>query len=353
MSNSKAASFAPAAVRLDDRAREVLRYVVQRYLEDGQPVGSRTLANHSSMSFSSATIRNVMADLEELGFLVSRHTSAGRVPSPRGIRFFIDRLLKVTPPSQLILHQLQTGLCRDTLTEVQTAAAAVISQLTKHAGFVVIPASPAPVIRKLHFVKLSSSRVLSVIVTDSGDVQNRVFIYDYDVSERELNAAASVYNRYFVNMTFAQAQSHLHGQVLELRGQIRALLKSLLDKADGRGEESSSVLHFAGEMNLLKDEDLAGDMRKLRDLYDLLERKKELIRLLVGGDAADNVRVFIGSESGLAALDECSVVFSSCGGRAPLGLIGVVGPKRMRYSRVIPTVQVAAKFLGGALEDLC
>ncbi|MCH9705368.1 MAG: heat-inducible transcriptional repressor HrcA [Proteobacteria bacterium] len=347
-----------AQSRLDDRAKQVLRYLVQSYLHDGNPVGSRTLANNAVVPYSPATIRNVMSDLEDIGFLVSPHTSAGRIPSPRGIRFFIDQLLTVTPPEKNTLHRLENSLRRETTTEVHTAGANIISQLTQYVGFVAMPISALPVVRKLRFVKLSSCRILAVIVTDSGDVLNRIFTYDRDVSETELNAAATVYNRYFADMTFSEAQKLMYSQLLELREQIGNLLKSLLEKVDEKehaAADENSGLYIAGESNLLKDENLSGDMHKLRELYDLLEQKKEMLRLLKRGDNAADVSIFIGSESGLSALDECSVVFSSCGQEEdgkPLGLIGVIGPKRMRYNRVIPTVGVAAKLLGNVLETL-
>lgn len=345
--------MSPPAPALDARAREVLRVVVQRYLQEGAPIGSRTLAGGGAIPFSSATIRNVMADLEDVGFLISPHTSAGRIPSPGGIRFFIDQLLTVTPPPRTTVRRLQNGIRRDTLTEAHHSAASALSQLTRYVGFVAAPSPHAPVIRRLRFIKLSSSRVLAVIVTENGDVQNRVFMYE-DIVERDLNAAARTYNGRFAGKTFEEAQKMLQAQVLDIRGQIGALLRALLQRMEEESATDNDTLRVAGEANLLRDDDLSCDMQKLRALYDLLERKRELIRLLKRGAAADNVRVFVGSESGLAALDDCSVVFSTCAGEQgkPLGLIGVVGPKRMRYNQVIATVDVAAKLLGNALQDL-
>lgn len=347
-------SHSLSASVLDDRAKQVLRCLVRRYLRDGQPVPSSALARATTLSYSPATIRHVMADLEDIGFLVSPHTSAGRIPSPRGIRFFVDHLLTVVPPTRKTVRDLTHELRRETVTEVHSAAAAVISQLTKYVGFVAAPAMQPPVVRQLRFVKLSSNRVLAVIVTGSGDVLNRVFNHDEGISERDLTLAAAAYNRYCANMTFNDAQTLLHSQMLELRAQISRLLESLLKKVGEDPIAKADMLCVAGEMNLLKDDDLSGDMQQLRELYDLLQRKKELIRLLERGAHANNVHVFIGSESGLSALEQCSVVFSSCSGSdgKALGLIGVVGPKRMRYNKVIPTVDVAAQLLGNVLTDL-
>ena len=339
--------------QLDDRTKEVLRYLVQRYLQDGQPVGSGTLANNAALPYSPATIRNVMANLKDIGFLISPHTSAGRIPSQRGMRFFIEQLLVVTPPTETMVNHMQSGLQCETPAEVQSAAARVVSQLTQYVGFVAIPPPRKPVIHRLRFVKLSSSRLLAVMITTDGDVLNRIFVYNRDVSERELNMAAGVFNRHFSGLEFSEAQQRLQKQMLEIREKISSLLRRLLDKVEKDTQREGGVLQIAGEMNLLKEKDLSKNMKKLEQLYDLLEKKKELMRLLLGSDKAKDVRVFIGSESGLSALEECSLVFSSCGSEDndAVGLIGVVGPKRMRYNQVIPTVDVAARLLRGVLDN--
>ena len=305
-----------------------------------------------------------MADLEDVGFLVSPHTSAGRIPSARGMRFFIDRLLTVTPPSQKTVKCLEENLRGETVADAQRTAATVLSQLTKYAGFVTAPPAKPPVVRKLRFVKLSSSRILAVIVTGSGDILNRIFAHEGDVSEEDLNAAAAIYNRHFSGVTLSRAKGLLREQLLELRERIAALLRALLERVGREGDDTAdaAALQVAGEINLLGQEDLSVDIERLRRLYDLLARKKELLALIKRGGEAENVRVFIGSECGLRALEECSVVFSSVpgapvrAGRAEdgraLGVVGIIGPKRMRYNQVISTVGIAATLLGGLLDNL-
>lgn len=346
-----------AELELDPRARKILHSLISQYLQDGNPVASRTLANMAGFDWSAATVRNVMADLEDFGFLVSPHTSAGRIPSAQGMRFFVDQLLTVPPPSQKTVKCLEENMRGNTAADIQRGAASVVSQLTKYAGFVAAPAAAVPVVRKLRFVKLSSSRVLAVIVTDGGDILNRIFVYDGDASEEDLNAAAAIYNRHFSGVTLGRAQTLLRGQLLDLRERIASLLRALLERVGADAEEGAGAdaLQVAGEINLLGEEDLSGDIDRLRKLYDLLERKKELLALLERGGAAENVRVFIGSECGLRELEECSVVFSSArsspDGRA-LGVVGIIGPKRMRYNQVISTVGIAATLLGGMLDDI-
>ena len=341
------------AMHLDDRAKRVLHALVVRYLQDGQPVGSRTLAGMPAIDCSAATVRNVMSDLEDIGFLVSPHTSAGRVPSSHGIRFFVDRLLTVSSPTRRMFNQLRAELRGDTVSDVRESAAKVVSQLTHYAGFVVAPGAAKPVVRKLRFVKLSSNRVLAVIITDTGDVLNRVFTHDEMINDADLAAAANVYNEHFSGMAFDAVWALLRTQLSDLRTQIRQLLRGLLQHMDNESETVASDLRLAGEMNLLNEADLFADVTQLRELYDLLARKKELLALIEGAHPAENVCVFIGSECGLKAMRECSIVFSSCVGKdKSLGVIGVIGPKRMPYNRVIPTVNVAAKLLGGLLEEL-
>ena len=339
---------------LDPRARQILHSLVVHYLRDGNPVGSRTLSHNGRIHCSPATIRNVMADLEDLGLLVSPHTSAGRIPSARGMRFFIDQLLTVTPPTQRVIRDLREGLRGDTPAEVLRGMATVISQLTAYVGFVTLPATGAPTIRHLRFVQLSSSRALAIMVTGEGEVINRIVTCDDGLSEARLKMAARAYNSHFSGLTLAAAQQRLHEQIVDVKDQIASLLRGLLSSVGGENE--GEQLQVAGVANLLNQEDLSSNIKNLRQLYDLLEKKKDLLEIVRRSSGVENVGVFIGSESGVQALEACSIVFSSCindgeGGK-PLGMVGVIGPKRMRYSRVIPTVDVASKLLGDVLGEM-
>ena len=341
---------------MNARAKKILRTLVVRYLDDGSPVSSRALANATEISCSSATVRNVMADLEDIGLLVSPHTSAGRIPSVSGMRFFVERLLPRRAVPKTVVRSLRFGLRGDTASDVLRASAEVVSRLTQCVGFVALSPREQPAVRELSLIKLSSSRVLAVIFTDDGDIINRVFSHVGEVREKELNAAAAAYNAYFSGLTFGQAKSRLCSQLLELRVQIKALLQGLLEHADGDDEApAADKLEIAGVVNLLRQDDLSSDIQRLRELYVFLERKEELLELIERCRRAKNrSRVFIGSECGVSALSECSVVFSPCGGerQRPLGFLGVLGPTRMRYAQVIPTVNIAAELLGGTLTEL-
>ncbi len=336
---------------LEPRARAVLAALVREYIERGEPVGSRTLARVSEMNLSAATMRNVMSDLEGGGFLVSAHASAGRVPSARGIRFFVDRVLTVGPPAAAVTKRLRGGVGGDTMRDVFFSAARTVSELTHFAGFVAAPPRE-PAVRVLRFVRLSAGRALAVIVTPDGEILNRALECDRALSEREMLAAARFYNRRLSGLTFPEAEAALRRKLTDLRGEIAELLRRMLatvgNEAGGDGEE----FRVAGEWNLLNQRDLSADLGRLRKLHGLLRRKKGILNLVRRSSRAENVRVFIGSECGHEALEDCSVVLSSCGSGAAIGFVGVIGPKRMPYNRVIATVDLAAQTIADNLTRM-
>lgn len=328
----------------DARGRAVLSSIVREYIERGEPVGSRTLARISRMNLSAATMRNVMSDLEDSGFLISPHTSAGRVPTARGIRFFVDRLLTVAAPSAGIAKKMHGGVGGDTMRDVLFSAARTVSDMTKFAGFVVAPPR-APAVKSLRFVRLSPGRALAVIVTPDGEILNRILHCDRALSEREMRAAAGFYNRQMSGLTFAEAELFMRQKVLSLRGEIADLLRDMLQTASAE-EENNDDVRVAGELNLLEQSDLSADLDKLRKLHRLLRRKTDILHLIDKSRRAGNVRVFIGNECGHEALADCSVVLAKVGGidseQAAVGFVGVIGPKRMRYQQVIATVNLAS-----------
>lgn len=336
----------PETAEPDARARAVLSSIVREYIERGEPVGSRTLARISQMNLSAATMRNVMSDLEVGGFLVSPHTSAGRVPSARGIRFFVDRLLTAASPPAGVAKKMQGEVGGDTMREVLFSAARTVSELTKFAGFVVAPPR-APAVKSLRFVRLSPGRALAVIVTPDGEILNRILQCDRALSEREMRVAAGFYNRQMSGLTFAEADSFLRQRVLSLRGEIADLLRRMLQTASNG--ESDSDVRVAGELNLLEQSDLSADLDRLRKLHRLLRRKTGILHLIDKSRRADNVRVFIGNECGHEALADCSVVLAKVGdiGQDAIGFVGVIGPKRMRYQQVIATVNLASATVAG------
>lgn len=334
---------------LDDRARLLLKTLIERYIAEGEPVGSRSLARLSGLELSAATIRNVMADLEDMGFIASPHTSAGRVPTPRGYRLFVDTLLTVQPierqQAQIIHGSLQVAEPQRAL---QTAAQ-LLSQLSQFAGVVLTPRRSAT-FRQVEFLRLSDKRVLLIIVTPEGDVQNRVLLTQQDYTAAQLVEAANILNQHFAGLSFDEARRRLGGELAELRGEIARLMEAAV-QAGSEAAEASDPVVVSGERKLLDVSDLAGNLDRLRALFDLFEHKTRLMQLLDVSGRAQGVQIFIGGESATVPLDELSMVVApyEVDGKV-VGTLGVVGPTRMAYERVIPIVDITARLLSSALS---
>jgi len=334
---------------LDDRARLLLKTLIERYIADGQPVGSRALAKMSGLEVSPATIRNVMADLEEMGFIASPHTSAGRIPTPRGYRLFVDALLTVQPVEQqqaeLIKGQLRVGEPQRAL----QAAAQLLGSLTHFAGVVLTPRR-ASTFRQIEFLRLSDKRVLLIIVTPDGDVQNRILVTEQSYTAAQLVEAANTFNQHFAGLSFDRARSRLHGDLAALRAEIAELMEAAVAAGEQAAAEDDVVV-VAGERNLLEVTDLAANLDRLRALFDLFEHKTRLMQLLDISGRAQGVQIYIGGESNKVPLDETSMVLSpyEVDGRV-VGTLGVIGPTRMAYERVIPIVDITARLLSSALS---
>ena len=336
---------------LDDRARQLLKTLIERYIAEGQPVGSRALSRISGLELSPATIRNVMADLEEMGFVASPHTSAGRVPTPRGYRLFVDSLLTVMPleqqQTQIMQGQLHIG--EDPTRAVQSAAQ-LLSSLSQFAGVVLTPRRTSS-FKQVEFVRLSERRVLLIIVTPEGDVQNRVLMTDAAYSHSQLIEAANILNEHFAGMSFNDARTRLHGELRQLGTEITQLLQAAVQAGSDAAAESEPVV-ISGQRNLLGLSDLATDMAKLRRMFDLFDHKTRLIQLLDVSIGAHGVQIYIGGESQTVPLDDLSMVVApyEVDGKV-VGTLGVIGPTRMAYERVIPIVDITAKLLSNALSQ--
>ncbi len=334
---------------LDDRARLLLKTLIERYIADGQPVGSRARARISGLEVSPATIRNVMADLEDMGFITSPHTSAGRVPTPRGYRLFVDALLTVQPVEQqqaeLIRGQLQSG---DPQRAMQTAAH-LLGNLSHFAGVVLTPRR-ASSFRQIEFVRLSERRVLLIIVTPEGDVQNRILVSEQPYSAAQLAEAANIFNQHFAGLSFDQARARLHGDLAALQAEIAALMEAAMAAGQQAAEDEEAVV-VSGERNLLEVTDLAANLNRLRAAFDLFEHKTRLMQLLEISGRAQGVQIYIGGESSSVPLDEMSMVVApyEVDGKV-VGTLGVIGPTRMAYERVIPIVDITARLLSSALS---
>jgi heat-inducible transcriptional repressor len=335
---------------LNERAQILLKTLVERYIADGQPVGSRALSKYSGLELSPASIRNVMADLEDLGFIASPHTSAGRIPTPRGYRFFVDTLLTIKPLELFEINQLEGQLHVDNRQRLVTSASQVLADLTRFAGVVMTPRRSAG-FRHIEFVKLSDTRILLILVTPEGDVQNRILLTDQSFSPAELVEAANILNQNYVGMTFEETRTRIHDELKQLREDMTHLMTRAMDAGNEAATESSENVVISGEGRLLDVHDLSSDMQCLRKLFDLFERKTGLLQLLDVSSRAQGVQIFIGGESGLVSLDECSVVTApyEVDGKV-VGTVGVIGPTRMAYERVIPIVDITAKLLSSALS---
>ncbi len=335
---------------LDERARILLKTLVERYIADGEPVGSRALSKYSGLDLSAATVRNVMADLEEAGFIASPHTSAGRVPTARGYRLFVDSLLTVCPLERARIEEIEDRFLSAQPQQLISNASHLLSGLTHFAGIVIAPRRAAPRIRQIEFISLSEKRILLILVTADGDVQNRILLTERGYSAAELVTAANILNQHFAGLDFDQIRLRLQEELRQLRTDLQSLMAAALTASDEALSANETPYVISGERNLLEVEEFSSNMKRLRDLFDLFEQRTGLVQLLDVSSNAEGVQIFIGGESGLAPLDECSVVTAPYEVNGQIvGSLGVIGPTRMAYERVIPIVDITAKLLSSAL----
>ena len=330
---------------LDDRAKLLLKALVERYIADGQPVGSRTLSRASGLELSPATIRNVMADLEELGLIASPHTSAGRIPTARGYRLFVDTMLTVQrdelPSMQLMPEQPQ---------KVIANAANLLSNLSQFVGVVMSPRRPS-VFRHIEFLRLSEKRLLVIIVSPDGDVQNRVIFTQADYSQSQLIEAANFLNANYSGLAMEQVRERLQSEVEALQSEIGALMQAAVNVGTEAMSDSTDSVVISGERNLLSVSDFSSDMGNLRRAFDLFEQKTQILRLLENSSKAEGVRIFIGGESQVVPFEELSVVSApyEVDGQI-VGTLGVIGPTRMPYDKMIQIVDITSKLVSNALS---
>ncbi len=331
---------------LDDRAKLLLKALVERYIADGQPVGSRTLSKASGLELSPATIRNVMSDLEELGLIASPHTSAGRVPTNRGYRLFVDTMLTVQkgelPTQRLAPDQPQ---------KVIANAANLLPSLSQYVGVVMAP-KRASVFRHIEFLRLSEKRVLLIIVSPEGDVQNRVIFTEADYSQSQLIEASNYLNAHYAGMAIEQVRMRVKQELVNLQSEIASLMQAAVQMSSEALSEDEGDVVISGERNLLSVSDFSSDMGNLRQAFDLFEQKTQLMRLLDVSSQADGVRIFIGGESQFVPMQELSVVSApyEVDGHV-VGTLGVIGPTRMPYERMIQIVDITSKMVSNALSQ--
>ena len=331
---------------LDDRAKFLLKALVERYITEGQPVGSRTLSRASGVELSPATIRNVMSDLEELGLIASPHTSAGRVPTAKGYRLFVDTML--TAKREAIAAP---SLAPDQPLRVISNAAQLLSNLSHFVGVVVAPRR-ASVFRHIEFLRLSERRILVILVSPEGDVQNRVLFTEMDYSTTQLIEASNYLNAHYMGLTIEKVRDRLKHEVETLQSEIASLMQAAVNAGTDAMSQAQEEVVVAGERNLLSVTDFSSDMGNLRRAFDLFEQKAQLIRLLDIAGEAEGVRIYIGGESQIVPYEELSVVSSpyEVDGQI-VGTLGVIGPTRMAYDRMIQIVDITSKLVGSALSQ--
>jgi heat-inducible transcriptional repressor len=337
---------------INERAQMMLRALIDRYVLDGQPVGSRTLAREAGLELSPATIRNVMSDLEELGFVISPHTSAGRIPTVQGYRFFVDSLLTVQPLDNTAFEQMRAEIRSEQgQQDLIESVTGMLSGITHLAGVVTLPRHEHPLFKQVDFLPLSDNRVLTILVTDDDEVQNRIIVTEKKCSPSELQQASNYLNSLFAGKDITEVRTKLLGEMQETRSTMNSMMITAMQMADqvlDDGGREGFVM--AGQTNLMEFQELC-NVDQLRKLFDAFSKKRDMLHLLDQCVNAEGIQIFIGEESGYEMLDECSMVTApySVEGEA-LGVLGVIGPTRMAYDRVIPIVDATARLLGAALN---
>jgi len=342
---------------LNERAQSLLRVLVESYIRDGQPVGSRALSRDSGLNLSSATIRNVMADLEELGFVASPHTSAGRVPTDKGYRFFVDTLVRVQPLDSSAVTELRRHLDSrvDNSKTLVSAASQLLSSVTQLAGVVTLPNVQQSAITRIEFVVLSENRVLAVLVLNDREVQNRIIQLERRYGPDELRRAANYLSEHCRSRSLSQLHAELLRQLKETHASINQVMLdaiAIAQQVSGQGASQEGIEYvIAGETNLMGLGELSS-VEKLKRLFEAFTEKRDILHLLDQSLRAEGVQIFIGHESGYQILDDCSLVTAPYStGEGVAGVLGVIGPTRMAYERVIPIVDLTAKLLGTALNS--
>ncbi len=340
---------------LSPRAQQLFRMLVERYISDGQPVGSRTLARDGDLRLSPATIRNVMADLEGMGLVRSPHTSAGRVPTTRGFRLFVSSLLRCHELSLMEVQRVSQGLSApDGVQKLLERTSTLLSEISRYAAVVMAPRSEHRSLRHVEFLSLSENRVLAILVLNQNEVHNRIIEADRVYSPAELTAAANYLNEAFAGRALDSVRTQILTEMNVAREEMNRMMQAVVEMAEKTFDtmKSGDDYVFSGQTNLMSIEAWA-DMGKLRQIFEAFNEKRVILHLLDQALAAEGIQIFIGEESGYEFLEDCSLVTStySADGRV-LGVLGVIGPTRMPYERVIPIVDLTAKALGVALKSL-
>jgi len=340
----------------NERAAQLLKVLIQRFIRDGQPVGSRTLSRGSGMELSPATIRNVMSDLEDLGLIAAPHTSAGRIPTPQGYRLFVDSLIRYKPPAESEIAKLKHEVVEhaDNPGSMLDAVSSLLSEVTQLAGVVSVPKAKKSVLRQIEFLQLSDNRVLAILVINDREVQNRVLHTDQHHTADELQRAANFINENYVGRNLVEIRDRLVEDLKTTRDSMNQAMLDIISVAHSAMDGVTSgkdEFVVSGETKLMDFAELS-DIETLRRLFDAFSRKQFMLSLLDKSIDANGVQVFIGSESGYRLMDDCSIVTAPYHiDEDQVGVLGVIGPTRMAYDRVVPIVDITARLLESALKS--
>ena len=339
---------------LDERGQTLLKTLIERYIREGQPVGSSTLARDSNLDLSAATIRNIIADLEKLGLVQSPHTSAGRIPTNQGYRLFIDNLLTIKPLEQKEVQDLAQHIGTKSDTQgILESASGLLSGISKMAGVVMLPTKQQSSLRQIEFLPLSGKRVLTVLVFSERDVQNRIIHTNRAYTTDELRKISNCLNSEFLGKNIKQVREHLVKEMKAAKDAMDKIMISAIEMANKVFQEDDSTLDYvlAGETNLMNFEEMS-DINRLRNLFEAFNEKRGILYLLDKTLKAPGIQIFVGNESGDKDLDDCSFVTATySANNEVIGALGVIGPTRMAYDRVIPLVEITAKLLGSVFDQ--
>ena len=336
-------------MEIDTRTQHLLKTLINHHIIDGQPVGSKTLTASSGLELSSASIRNIMKDLEDAGFISSPHTSAGRVPTQKGYRFFVDSLVTMKSPNKSDLDMLQNSLNTSNTKELINITADTLSSLTNFAGVVMLPKAKKISFKHIEFLNLSKTRILVIIVTSDGSVQNRVLDTQEEYDQSTLIEASNFFNEHYKDLDINLIKEKIIEELSTMKKNMTSLMSAAVELSINPKLDENLIL--AGQRNLLDTVDLSQNVKSIKKIIELFEKKTSLLQLLEKSHHSSGMQIFIGEESGYQALDECSIVtapYQSDG--EVIGILGVIGPTRMAYERVIPIVDITAKMLSKSIK---
>ena len=335
------------------RARRILSAIVDKYIQEGIPIGSKSLSLADEIGLSPASIRNVMSDLEELGFIASPYTSSGRVPTSKGYRFFIDSLLKLQPVEANELERIKkrVNTHESNSRELAISVSNTLSAITKLAGIVTIPKQQVTRLKEIDFIQLSEKRILAIIVMNETEVENRILQMKRDYSKDELKQASNYLNTHYKGRSLSYIKKHLINELIQTKESVNSLMSDLIDIADKVLDfDESDEYIVAGQRRLMDFHELS-DIKKLRQLFDAFKEKQQLLELLDKSMSTSGIQIFIGEESGYQMFDNCTLITSPYTTEdGAIGVLGVIGPTRIAYQKVIPIVDITAKLLGKSLK---